>query len=201
MDCSLPGSSVHGIFKARGLKWVAISFSSGSSQSRDQTQVSHIVADSLPSEPLGKSSCVWNCLKPVSRSFFGNLRLVFLSVHWPKLVISPLLFTRVLFAPYSCSVAECVTLAECVTFLVLLWFWNSTAKVSLPLSSVAPWWARCCTPHIYLSRIPLPFTQVEPGKMLSLPPDTTSPDLFLQTHSLISPTPNAELRKLSRQSR
>ena len=138
VDCSLPGSSVHGIFIARGLKWVAISFSSGSSQPRDQTQVSHIVADSLPSEPLGKSSCVWNCLKPVSRSFFGNLRLVFLSVHWPKLVISPLLFTRVLFAPYSCSVAECVTLAECVTFLVLLWFLNSTAKVSLPLSSVAP---------------------------------------------------------------
>jgi len=27
MDCSLPGSSVHGIFQARVLKWVAISFS------------------------------------------------------------------------------------------------------------------------------------------------------------------------------
>ena len=27
MDCSLPGSSVHGIFQARGLEWVAISFS------------------------------------------------------------------------------------------------------------------------------------------------------------------------------
>ena len=28
MDCSLPGSSVHGIFQAKGLEWVAISFSS-----------------------------------------------------------------------------------------------------------------------------------------------------------------------------
>ena len=28
MDCSLPGSSVHGIFQARVLKWVAIAFSS-----------------------------------------------------------------------------------------------------------------------------------------------------------------------------
>ena len=28
-DCSLPGSSVHGIFQARVLKWVAISFSRG----------------------------------------------------------------------------------------------------------------------------------------------------------------------------
>ena len=27
MDCSLPGSSVHGIFQARILEWVAISFS------------------------------------------------------------------------------------------------------------------------------------------------------------------------------
>ena len=26
MDCSLPGSSVHGIFQARTLQWVAISF-------------------------------------------------------------------------------------------------------------------------------------------------------------------------------
>ena len=40
MDCSLPGSSVHGIFKARVLEWVAISFSRGSSQPRDQTRVS-----------------------------------------------------------------------------------------------------------------------------------------------------------------
>ena len=40
MDGSLPGFSVHGISQARILKWVAISFSRGSSQPRDQTQVS-----------------------------------------------------------------------------------------------------------------------------------------------------------------
>ena len=37
MGCSLLGTSVHGIFQARILKYVAISFSRGSSQSRDQT--------------------------------------------------------------------------------------------------------------------------------------------------------------------
>ena len=42
MDCSLPGSSVHGIFQARILEWVAISFSRGSSQPRDRTWVSCI---------------------------------------------------------------------------------------------------------------------------------------------------------------
>ena len=40
MDCSLPGSSFHGIFKARVLEWVAISFSRASSRPRDWTQVS-----------------------------------------------------------------------------------------------------------------------------------------------------------------
>ena len=41
-DCSLPGSSVHGILQARILVWVAISFSRGSSQLSDRTQVSCI---------------------------------------------------------------------------------------------------------------------------------------------------------------
>ena len=36
MDCSLPGSSVHGILQSRILEWVAIPFSRGSSQPRDQ---------------------------------------------------------------------------------------------------------------------------------------------------------------------
>jgi len=40
MDCSPPGSSVHGIFQARILEWVAISFSRRSSQPRDWTPVS-----------------------------------------------------------------------------------------------------------------------------------------------------------------
>ena len=42
MDCSLLGSSVHGIFQARILEWVAISFSGGSSRPRDQTHVSSV---------------------------------------------------------------------------------------------------------------------------------------------------------------
>ena len=37
MDCGPPGSSVHGIFQARILEWVAISFSRGSSHPRDRT--------------------------------------------------------------------------------------------------------------------------------------------------------------------
>ena len=40
MGCSLPGSSVHGIFQARILEWFAIPFSRESSWPRDWTQVS-----------------------------------------------------------------------------------------------------------------------------------------------------------------
>ena len=42
MDCSLPGSSVHGILQAKILEWGAISISRGSSRPRDWTQVSHV---------------------------------------------------------------------------------------------------------------------------------------------------------------
>ena len=43
VDCSPPGSSFHGIFQARVLEWVAISFSRGSSQPRDRTWFSLIL--------------------------------------------------------------------------------------------------------------------------------------------------------------
>ena len=42
MDCSLPGSSVHGILQAKILEWVAMSFSRGFSQPRDQTHMSYV---------------------------------------------------------------------------------------------------------------------------------------------------------------
>ena len=46
MDCSPPDSSVHGILQESTLEWVAIPFSRGSSQPRDQIQVS-CIADRL----------------------------------------------------------------------------------------------------------------------------------------------------------
>ena len=40
VGCSPPGSSVNGILQARILEWVAVSFSRGSSQPKDQTCIS-----------------------------------------------------------------------------------------------------------------------------------------------------------------
>ena len=57
MDCSLPGSSVHGILQARILEWVAIFFSEGSSRPTDQTHISCISCVTVrffTTAPLGK---------------------------------------------------------------------------------------------------------------------------------------------------
>ena len=48
VHCSPPGSSVHGIFQASTLEWVAISSSRGSSRPRDQTRVSCTAGGFLP---------------------------------------------------------------------------------------------------------------------------------------------------------
>ena len=56
MDCSLPGSSVHGIFQARILECGAMPSSRGSSQSRDGTWVHYVsctVGELFSAEPLG----------------------------------------------------------------------------------------------------------------------------------------------------
>ena len=54
MDSSPPDSSVHGIFLARILEWVAISSSRGSSQPRSQIHISRIAGRFLPSESQAK---------------------------------------------------------------------------------------------------------------------------------------------------
>ena len=54
MDCSLPGSSVHGISQARILKWIATFFSRGSSQPTDGTCISWITGRLFTTEPPRK---------------------------------------------------------------------------------------------------------------------------------------------------
>ena len=54
MECSLPGSTVHGMLQARVLEWVAIPFSGGSFQPGIEPRSPALQADSLPAEPPGK---------------------------------------------------------------------------------------------------------------------------------------------------
>ena len=60
MDCSLPSSSVHGILQARILVWVAMPSSRGSSQPRDQTQVSRIAGRLFISLAIMEAQEYWS---------------------------------------------------------------------------------------------------------------------------------------------
>ena len=77
MDCSLPCSSIHGIFQARVLEWVAISFSRGFSQPKDRTWVSRIV---------GRCFTIW--ATKLSKNQYRPPTLLFLS----SFIFSPQLF-------------------------------------------------------------------------------------------------------------
>ena len=63
MDCGLPGSSVHGVFQARILEWVAKPFSRGPPDPGIKPGSPALQADSLLSEPPGKPTGQLRSLK------------------------------------------------------------------------------------------------------------------------------------------
>ena len=81
-DCSLPGSSVHGIFQVRILERVAVPFSRGSPWPKIKPGFPRLQADSLPSEPPGKpiflTDCVqpWECILLTAPVLVGSVVLV-----------------------------------------------------------------------------------------------------------------------------
>ena len=91
LDCSPPGSSVHGILQARILEWVVIHFSRGSSQPReDQTWVSHIA---------GRFFTIW-ATREATNIALGEIKCVWLSI-WHEyellLILFPFLKTRYIY--------------------------------------------------------------------------------------------------------
>ena len=60
MDCNLPGSSVHGIFQARILEWVAIFFPEDLPNPGIELRSPTLWADSLSSEPQGNPKYVYS---------------------------------------------------------------------------------------------------------------------------------------------
>ena len=117
MDCSLPGSSVHGIFQERILKWVASSYSRGSSRPRDGSCISWVpaleggffttVSLEGPFSSISQSfssvtqSCLTLC-NPMNRSMPGLPvhhqlpEFTQIHVHWVSDAIQP---SRLLLSP------------------------------------------------------------------------------------------------------
>ena len=63
VDCSLPGSSVHGIFQARVLEWVAIAFSKNQGKLEvDRQEMARVNVDIL-----GISELKWTEIRPEKR--------------------------------------------------------------------------------------------------------------------------------------
>ena len=73
MDCSVPGSSDNGVLQARILEWVAIPFSRGSSQPRDETWVSCIA---------GRFFTVWATREALFFFFFLSTFVCFICLFW-----------------------------------------------------------------------------------------------------------------------
>ena len=94
-NCSLPGSSVHGILQARILEWVAMPSPRGSSRSRDWTHISCVscIADEFfTTEPLGKSKGIPPGIKSRRRFMTHCLqdqlrRDVWPLNHWRRLTV------------------------------------------------------------------------------------------------------------------
>ena len=87
MDCSLPGFSIHGIFQARVLEWVAISFSRGSSQPGHWTPVSRIVGRHFTlwttrEAPATKKIKYWLFLQKVDNEYVVIYHLLWGLTAW-----------------------------------------------------------------------------------------------------------------------
>ena len=93
IDCTPPGSSVHGILQARIMEWVAIPFSRVSSQPRDWTQVSRIAGRILTLWATTHGMCIDNsgphcpgqCAKDKSHGHHDTVSASLPTVAWQSL--------------------------------------------------------------------------------------------------------------------
>ena len=126
MGCSLPGSSDHGIFQARILEWVAISFFRGSSWPRDRTCISCIAGRFFTTKSLGKPL--------LQRGKYKTMKIFCLLI--PSLSLSFFFSSALWFFQWSCmDVRVSVKKAECQRIDAFeLWCWRRLLRV--------PWTAR-----------------------------------------------------------
>ena len=119
MDCSQPGSSVHGILQARILEWVAMPSSRGSSGARDQTCSLWLI-------PFPTVQSVVPC--PVlTVASWPAYRLLKRQVRWSGIPISFRIFQFVVI--HTVKGFDTVNKAEVDVFLELSCFFNDPADV------------------------------------------------------------------------
>ena len=85
--CSLPSSSFHDTSQPRILKWVAISFSRGSSWPRDLTQISCTAGGFFTALPLSLGSC-YLCIYYINRNIGTKVSLIQKRILNPFLILN-----------------------------------------------------------------------------------------------------------------
>ena len=159
MGGSLPGSSVHGISQARILKWVAISFSKGSSWHRDQNFISWI----------GKRILYLLSHQGSSKGPFRSLLMTLISAAAAARSLQPcptLCEPRDGSPPGSpdTGILQARTLEWVAVSFSYAWKWEVKVKLPSPVRLLAtPWTAAYQTPpsmgfsrQEYSSGVPLP---------------------------------------------
>ena len=107
VDCSLPGSSIHGILQARILEWVAMPSSRGSSQPRD-----------------------WNCVSYISCIEVGSLSLAppgkpHIVEYYSAIKISEQLIHATIYITIKRTLLSERSQTQVATFCVILFMWHS----------------------------------------------------------------------------
>ena len=103
MDCSPPGSSVHGILQARILEWVVIPVSRGSSWPRDGTHISWV---SCISRQILYHWITWEALIMIYDVFWNNYRNGTERSLIPFIQLSPVKACDVTVAKYQIQESE-----------------------------------------------------------------------------------------------
>ena len=181
MDCSLPHSSICGIFQARILEWVAISFSRASSLPRDWTRVSHIV---------GRHFTIW-ATREVLTNLDSMLKRRDITLPTKVCVIKAMVFPAVMYGCESCTIKK----AERRRMDAFeLWCWRRllrvpwTARRSNQFSSVTQSCLTLCDP-MNRSTPGLPVHHHLPGFTQTHVHRVT--DAIQPSHPLSSPSPPA----------
>ena len=125
MDCSPPGSSVHGILQERILEWVAMPSSRRSSQPRSPA----LQADSLPSEPPGEPKNTGVDSLPVFKGIFLTQES-----NWGLLYCRQILYQMSYQGSPTLSISFCKVLNFRITVIFYMPKRKSINKIKMKIS-------------------------------------------------------------------
>ena len=129
MDCSPPGSSVHGILQSRILEWVAMPSSRGSSQPRDWTQVSCIAGKFFTTEPAREA--------PPSSLLLTKYQMILLWLLSSSLEMDKIDKIFLVFVIQELSLVQPFVTPQTVAFQSSLYF--TTSRTLLKFISLSQW--------------------------------------------------------------